>query len=54
MAFARNVCDQVIFMAEGVVVEAGRADDIFLHAQQDRTRQFLARYARTNLGERKA
>lgn len=47
MAFARNVCDQVIFMADGVVVEAGIAEDVFDRSQCERTRQFLARYTRT-------
>ncbi|MEO7243343.1 MAG: amino acid ABC transporter ATP-binding protein [Variovorax sp.] len=51
MAFARNVCDQVIFMSDGVVVESGSASKIFDGAQQDRTQQFLARYTRTMQNE---
>lgn len=51
MAFARSVCDQVIFMADGVVVESGKADDVFVHTSHERTRQFLSRYARASAGE---
>ncbi|MBR0459756.1 MAG: amino acid ABC transporter ATP-binding protein [Victivallales bacterium] len=40
--FARNVSDRVIFMAEGVIVEQGPANDVILHPTQERTRTFLA------------
>jgi polar amino acid transport system ATP-binding protein len=45
MAFARDVADQVIFMDKGVIVEQGPARDVIEHPQQERTRQFLSRYA---------
>ena len=45
MAFARDVADQVIFMDGGVIVEEGPAREIIEHPRQERTRQFLARYA---------
>ena len=45
MAFARDVADRVIFMDGGVVVEQGPSRDVIEHPQQERTRQFLARYA---------
>ncbi len=45
MAFARDVADQVIFMDGGVIVEQGAAKDVIDHPQQERTRQFLARYS---------
>ena len=45
MAFARDVADRVIFMDGGVVVEQGLSRDVIEHPQQERTRQFLARYA---------
>ena len=45
MAFARDVADQVIFMDGGVIVEQGRSVDVIEHPQQERTRQFLSRYA---------
>ena len=45
MAFARDVADRVIFMDGGVIVEEGPAREIIEHPRQERTRQFLARYA---------
>ena len=45
MAFARDVADQVIFMDGGVIVEQGSAKEVIEHPAQERTRQFLARYA---------
>ena len=45
MAFARDVADQIIFMDGGVIVEQGPAHDVIERPKQERTRQFLARYA---------
>ncbi len=45
MAFARDVADQVIFMDGGVIVEQGPAREVIDHPTQERTRQFLSRYA---------
>ena len=45
MAFARDVADQVIFMDGGVIVEQGEARQVIEHPRQERTRQFLSRYA---------
>jgi polar amino acid transport system ATP-binding protein len=45
MAFARDVADQVIFMDRGVIVEWGAAQQVIEHPTQERTRQFLSRYA---------
>ena len=45
MAFARDVADQVIFMDGGVIVEQGDAHQVIENPQEERTRQFLARYA---------
>ena len=45
MAFARDVADRVIFMDGGVIVEEGPAREVIEHPRQERTRQFLARYA---------
>ena len=45
MEFARDVADRVIFMDGGVIVEQGSAHDVIDHPQQERTRQFLSRYA---------
>ena len=46
MAFARDVADQVIFMDGGLIVEQGPARRVIEHPEQERTRQFLARYDR--------
>ena len=45
MAFARDVADEVIFMDGGVIVEKGPARDVIERPREERTRQFLARYA---------
>ena len=45
MAFARDVADQVIFMDGGVIVEQGDARQVIDHPREERTRQFLSRYA---------
>ena len=44
MSFARDVADRVIFMADGVIVEQGKPEDVFGNPQQERTRQFLRNY----------
>ena len=43
MAFAREVADKVVFMADGVVVEEGPADQVIGAPKHERTRAFLAR-----------
>ena len=45
MSFARDVADQVIFMDGGVIVEQGDPREVIDHPKEERTRQFLARYA---------
>ena len=45
MAFARDVADQGIFMASGVIVEQGDPREVIDHPKEERTRQFLARYS---------
>jgi polar amino acid transport system ATP-binding protein len=45
MAFARDVADQVIFMDGGVIVEQGDPHDVIDHPREERTRQFLSRFA---------
>ncbi|WPF67086.1 MULTISPECIES: amino acid ABC transporter ATP-binding protein [unclassified Corynebacterium] len=42
MGFAREVADQVVFMADGTVVEAGPPEQVLDNPQQDRTRSFLS------------
>lgn len=45
MAFARDVADRVIFMDGGVIVEQGDPHEVIDHPKEERTRQFLTRYA---------
>jgi polar amino acid transport system ATP-binding protein len=42
MNFARKVADQVVFMDEGRVVEAGRPDDLFDNPKSPRLARFLS------------
>jgi len=41
MGFARDVADRVVFMADGVILEEGRPEQIFSAPNVARTRQFL-------------
>jgi len=41
MGFARSVCDEIIFLDEGVVVEQGPPEIFFNHPKNERTREFL-------------
>jgi polar amino acid transport system ATP-binding protein len=41
MGFAREVGDALVFMDEGVVVEAGHPRDVLTNPQHDRTKSFL-------------
>ena len=43
MGFAREVGDRVLFMDQGVVLEQGTPDEIFNHAQNERTQEFLSK-----------
>ena len=45
MGFARDVADHLIFMDGGVIVEQGEPRMVMDHPKEERTRQFLARYA---------
>jgi polar amino acid transport system ATP-binding protein len=42
MGFARQVADSLVFMADGVVVEAGTPSDLLDRPQHPRTKAFLA------------
>ncbi len=44
MAFARDVSDHVVFMADGVIAEEGAPAAIFEHPQNPVTREFLSRF----------
>jgi polar amino acid transport system ATP-binding protein len=43
MGFARGVADTVVFMDGGVVVEAGKPDDVITNPQHERTKTFLSK-----------
>ncbi|HEY5881957.1 MAG TPA: amino acid ABC transporter ATP-binding protein [Nakamurella sp.] len=43
LGFARDVSDQVVFMADGVVVESGPPEDVIGRPRHERTRGFLSR-----------
>ena len=44
MSFAKEISDRVIFMDEGVIVEAGTSTEIFDTPQNERTKAFLSRF----------
>lgn len=43
IGFAREVCDRVVFMADGEIVEQGLPGKVLLDPQHERTREFLRR-----------
>ncbi|GAB2446039.1 amino acid ABC transporter ATP-binding protein [Nocardioides hungaricus] len=43
IGFAREACDTVVFMDDGVVVESGPPDQVLVDPRHDRTRMFLSR-----------
>jgi polar amino acid transport system ATP-binding protein len=43
MGFAREVGDSLVFMDQGVVVEAGQPREVLANPQQERTKAFLAK-----------
>jgi polar amino acid transport system ATP-binding protein len=43
MGFAREISDQVCFLHQGQILEAGPPEQLFGNARQERTRQFLQR-----------
>ena len=44
MAFARDVSNHVVYMADGIIYEEGTPADIFENPQNARTKDFLARF----------
>ncbi len=42
MGFARGVADRMYFFDEGLIVESGSPDDLFLNPQEERTKLFLS------------
>jgi len=43
MAFARQVADRVVFMADGKIIEENNAVDLFENPQNPRTKEFLSK-----------
>jgi polar amino acid transport system ATP-binding protein len=43
MGFAREVCNRVLFMDEGVICEQGHPRDLFDNPQNPRTKDFLSK-----------
>ncbi|WP_445430161.1 amino acid ABC transporter ATP-binding protein [Bacillus atrophaeus] len=41
MAFAREVADKVIFMADGHIIEQGTPEELFDHPKNERTKKFI-------------
>ncbi len=46
MAFARDVSNRVVFMADGVICEDGTPEQIFEKPKNEKTKEFLARFMR--------
>ena len=46
MAYARDVSNHVVFMSEGVICEEGDPQTLFSNPSQQRTKEFLTRFAR--------
>ena len=44
MAFARDVADRIVFLADGEIVEQGPPEQVFGAPRDPRTREFLARF----------
>lgn len=42
MSFARAVADRMFFFDEGLIVESGTPDEIFINPREDRTKLFLS------------
>ncbi len=43
LGFARSVCDEIIFIEKGVIVEQGSPEVLFGNPQHQRTREFLSK-----------
>lgn len=43
MKFAKDISTRVFYMDEGVIYEEGSSEQVFVHPQKDKTRQFIKR-----------
>ena len=44
MAFAKEISNHVVFMHNGIILEEGTSDDIFVNPKNDETKEFLHRF----------
>lgn len=51
MAFARDVADRVIFMDGGYIIEEGVPEEVIGNPKEERTKQFLSRFAENVSGQ---
>ena len=47
MAFARDVSNRVIYMADGVICEEGEPKELFGNPKNEKTKEFLMRFRGT-------
>lgn len=45
MDFVAQVATKILFLEKGKIIESGTPDEIFHHAKEDRTKEFLRKYA---------
>ena len=43
MGFAKQISDRVFFMDGGIIAEQGTPEEVFLHPQNARTKEFLSK-----------
>jgi ABC-type polar amino acid transport system ATPase subunit len=43
MGFAREICNQIVFMADGKIVEVAPPDKFFTNPQTERAKDFLSK-----------
>lgn len=43
MNFAKEIADKILFMDEGLIVESGTSDDIFVNTKNQRTKDFIGK-----------
>ena len=44
MGFAKEISDRIIFMADGIIVEEGKPEELFVNPKNQRTKSFLAKF----------
>ncbi len=50
MGFARDVSNRVLFMADGRIEEEGSPEKVFMHPENERTKEFLKRFLSEKAG----